>query len=145
MDRAGRVGPGHCYRCYSAAVYQDRFREFALPELQKIPMEEVTLRMKALHLGSLSRFPFPSPPSQLALTAAAHSLISMGALSPPSPSAPVCETERIGDRGRRRAEEKQDEEADITSLGECMARFPVAPRLSKVALSVSYLFSFFLS
>ena len=31
--RAGRTGPGHCYRLYSSAHYNDTFMEYAPPEI----------------------------------------------------------------------------------------------------------------
>lgn len=37
--RAGRTGPGHCYRLYSSAVYEADFEEFAEPELLRMPIE----------------------------------------------------------------------------------------------------------
>ena len=46
--RAGRTGPGHCYRLYSAAAYgkDDLFPEFAEPEIKTIPVEGVVLMLK---------------------------------------------------------------------------------------------------
>ena len=61
--RAGRTGPGHCYRVYSSAVFQDQFQRFSAPEITLVPIEEVVLRMKAMRLGGqLADFPFPTPP-----------------------------------------------------------------------------------
>ncbi len=37
--RAGRTGPGHCYRLYSSAVYERDFEEAARPEIQRTPLE----------------------------------------------------------------------------------------------------------
>ena len=37
--RAGRVGPGHCYRLYSSAVYERDFEEHAQPEILRMPIE----------------------------------------------------------------------------------------------------------
>lgn len=31
--RAGRQGPGHCYRLYSSAVFNDEFEPFSVSEL----------------------------------------------------------------------------------------------------------------
>ena len=31
--RAGRTGPGHCYRLYSSAVFDNQFKKFAQPEV----------------------------------------------------------------------------------------------------------------
>jgi ATP-dependent RNA helicase DHX37/DHR1 len=37
--RAGRTGPGHCYRLFSSAVYETDFEKFAKPELLRMPIE----------------------------------------------------------------------------------------------------------
>lgn len=37
--RAGRTGPGHCYRLYSSAVFNDQFDKFSPPEILTIPIE----------------------------------------------------------------------------------------------------------
>lgn len=33
--RAGRTGPGHCYRLYSSAVFNDEFENFTLPDIMR--------------------------------------------------------------------------------------------------------------
>ena len=43
--RAGRTGPGHCYRLYSSAVYND-FEQFSPPEIVRRPVEDLMLQMK---------------------------------------------------------------------------------------------------
>lgn len=52
--RAGRTGPGHCYRLYSSAVYERDFREFADPELLRMPIEGVVLQLKSMRLQHVS-------------------------------------------------------------------------------------------
>jgi ATP-dependent RNA helicase DHX37/DHR1 len=37
--RAGRTGPGHCYRLYSSAVFERDFPQFSEPEILKYPIE----------------------------------------------------------------------------------------------------------
>lgn len=37
--RAGRIGPGHVYRLYSSAIYEDLFEEYDVPEILSIPAE----------------------------------------------------------------------------------------------------------
>ena len=44
--RAGRVGPGHCYRLYSSAVYNDIFASHAEAEIQRTPIDTTVLQMK---------------------------------------------------------------------------------------------------
>lgn len=42
--RAGRTGPGKCFRMYAAAQY-DGFRPFSLPEIQRVRLESVVLQV----------------------------------------------------------------------------------------------------
>jgi ATP-dependent RNA helicase DHX37/DHR1 len=37
--RAGRTGPGHCYRLYSSAVFDNYFAQFSVPEINRMPIE----------------------------------------------------------------------------------------------------------
>lgn len=52
MGRAGRVSDGICYRLYSDTEYNSMI-EFSLPEIMKIPLNEVCLTTKML-AGNLS-------------------------------------------------------------------------------------------
>lgn len=60
--RAGRVGPGHCYRLYSSAVFGNYFPEFATPEISRVPLDGVILQMKAVGIQNILNFPFPTQP-----------------------------------------------------------------------------------
>ena len=60
--RAGRVGPGHCYRLYSSSVFENIFPQFSAPEMERVPIEGVVLQMKNLGIRNVRAFPFPSPP-----------------------------------------------------------------------------------
>ncbi|CRK87788.1 CLUMA_CG001540, isoform A [Clunio marinus] len=42
--RAGRVAPGHCYRLYSSAVYNDEFVGFSPPEIQEKPIDALSVQ-----------------------------------------------------------------------------------------------------
>ena len=58
--RAGRTGPGHCYRLYSSSLYSRHMDAFALPEVLTRPLEDVVLAMKAMKISNVSSFPFPT-------------------------------------------------------------------------------------
>lgn len=55
--RAGRTGPGYCFRLYSTEDY-DHFLDYAVPEIQRIPLESILLQVKALKLGDPRHFAF---------------------------------------------------------------------------------------
>jgi ATP-dependent RNA helicase DHX37/DHR1 len=58
--RAGRTGPGHCYRLYSSSLYSRHMDPFALPEVLTRPLEDIVLAMKAMKIADISTFPFPT-------------------------------------------------------------------------------------
>ncbi|RKP36801.1 P-loop containing nucleoside triphosphate hydrolase protein, partial [Dimargaris cristalligena] len=106
--RAGRTGPGHCYRLYSSAVFHNEFVQFSEPEITQMSIEGVVLQMKGMLLENVVNFPFPTPPDARALRDAENLLIHLGALDPTS---------------RR-----------ITEVGKLMAAFPVSPRFSRMLI-----------
>lgn len=106
--RAGRVAPGHCYRLYSSAVFNDEFVSFSAPEIQEKPIDGLVLQMKAMGIEKVSNFPFPSPPDRVQLEMAEKRLKLLGAL------------------------ENSQEAAKITKLGTSIASFPVSPRFGKM-------------
>lgn len=65
--RAGRTGPGHCYRLYSSAVYESEFPEFSAPDILRMPVDGLVLQMKAMSIDLVVNFPFPTPPDAHAL------------------------------------------------------------------------------
>ena len=75
--RAGRTGPGHCYRLYSSAVYERDFQEYAVPEILRTPIEGVVLQLSALNVPNIvDKFPFPTPPDRKRLVKAQQVLWS---------------------------------------------------------------------
>ncbi|MGD8570198.1 MAG: ATP-dependent RNA helicase HrpA, partial [Gammaproteobacteria bacterium] len=61
--RCGRVEAGVCIRLYSQEDYETR-PQFADPEIKRVNLASVILRMKALRLGHIEYFPFIDPPDQ---------------------------------------------------------------------------------
>ena len=114
--RCGRTGPGHCYRLYSSAMYNDHFEEQTMPEILKRPIDDLILNMKAMYIERVQKFPFPTAPSQSDMTKAMSTLLCLGALK------------SVGDGIVGPAEEQ------ITDLGKKMALFPVTPRFAKMLL-----------
>ncbi|KAG2509571.1 hypothetical protein BBO99_00008864 [Phytophthora kernoviae] len=107
--RAGRTGPGHCYRLYSSAVYDTEFQKFSSPEILCQPIDDLVLQMKAMGIHNVLQFPFPTPPDRLAVKNALATLVNLGAVSP-------------GD------------DESITGLGRVLVKFPVATRFAKMLL-----------
>ncbi|KDR82679.1 hypothetical protein GALMADRAFT_1347828 [Galerina marginata CBS 339.88] len=114
--RAGRTGPGHCYRLYSSALFEHHFEKFSTPEIQRMPIEGVILQMKSMHIDAVVNFPFPTPPDKVSLQKAEKTLAYLGALKLPS--------QISGGTG-----------SQITDLGRAMALFPLSPRFSRMLVS----------
>eukprot|EP00917_Polyrhabdina_sp_WS-2016_P025707 GHVP01055298.1.p1 GENE.GHVP01055298.1~~GHVP01055298.1.p1 ORF type:complete len:753 (-),score=148.19 GHVP01055298.1:3059-5317(-) len=70
--RAGRTGPGICYRLYSEAIY-DKFEDHAIPELLRGALENSLLQILNFH-NQIKTFPFPDPPKKASLNAALKKL-----------------------------------------------------------------------
>lgn len=58
--RAGRVAPGHCYRLFSSAVFNE-FLKFDKPEILCRPIDDIVLILKNLKMPVVN-FPYPTPP-----------------------------------------------------------------------------------
>ncbi|SGY69292.1 BQ5605_C004g02989 [Microbotryum silenes-dioicae] len=114
--RAGRTGPGHCYRLYSSAVFENFFEAHTKPEILRMPIEGIVLQMKSMNIDSVANFPFPTPPDRHALREAEKTLINLGALE--------------AKEGAKGASSHK-----ITELGRSMSLFPLSPRFSKMIVA----------
>jgi HrpA-like RNA helicase len=52
--RAGRTGPGVCFRFYSEADYNN-FNEFTTPEIKRVPLNSLLLQMIAMGLQNVRK------------------------------------------------------------------------------------------
>ncbi|KAF2028570.1 DEAH-box RNA helicase-like protein [Setomelanomma holmii] len=108
--RAGRTGPGHCYRLYSSAVFERDFDEYAAPEISRTPLEGVVLQLKSMG-APVVNFPFPTPPDRESLQKAENLLSYLGALSV---------------------------DGKVTKLGHELSLYPLNPRFARmVAMGVA--------
>ncbi|KAK8645745.1 hypothetical protein V6N13_119560 [Hibiscus sabdariffa] len=78
--RAGRTGPGKCYRLYTESAYRNEMSPTSIPEIQRINLGTTTLNMKAMGINDLLSFDFMDPPAPQALLSAMEQLYSLGAL-----------------------------------------------------------------
>lgn len=105
--RAGRTGPGKCFRLYTERAYRDEMLTTPVPEIQRTNLSETVLQLKAMGINDLINFDFMDAPPAEALLMALEQLHSLGAL---------------------------DDEGLLTRLGRRMAEFPLEPRLCKVLI-----------
>ncbi|CAI5481585.1 unnamed protein product [Closterium sp. Yama58-4] len=106
--RAGRTGPGKCYRLYTESAYRNEMLPTTVPEIQRTNLGMTTLTLKAMGINDLLAFDFMDPPPPQALISAMEQLYNLGAL---------------------------DEEGLLTKLGRKMAEFPLEPPLSKTLIA----------
>ncbi|XP_050349879.1 probable ATP-dependent RNA helicase DHX34 [Nymphalis io] len=78
--RAGRTGPGVCYRIYSEEQYSD-MEAFSTPEVSRVPLASLLLLMSSLGVNDVRRFPFIDSPREEAIEDALLELKQHGALS----------------------------------------------------------------
>lgn len=72
------------HRLYSSAVYDNDFEEYSQSEIQRKPVDDLLLQMKAMNIDKVVNFPFPTPPDIVQLKSAEKRLTILGALEPPS-------------------------------------------------------------
>ena len=108
MGRAGRTGPGMCYRLYTERQYKDELLPVTVPEIQRTNLANVVLLLKSLGVEDLLSFHFMDPPPQDNLLNSQYQLWILGAL---------------------------DNTGQLTQLGESMVQFPLDPALSKMLIT----------
>ncbi|BGP19693.1 hypothetical protein JCM10213_001871 [Rhodosporidiobolus nylandii] len=106
--RAGRVGPGKCFRLYTKHAYQHELDQDTVPEIQRTNLGTVVLMLKSLGINDLIGFDFLDPPPGDTLIRALDLLYALGAFN---------------DRG------------ELTKMGRRMAEFPMDPAMSKAILA----------
>jgi pre-mRNA-splicing factor ATP-dependent RNA helicase DHX16 len=106
--RAGRMGPGKCFRLYTSWSYQHELDSDNIPEIQRTNLSSIVLMLKSLGINDLIHFDFIDPPPPENLIRALEQLYALGALN---------------------------NDGDLTKLGRKMAEFPVDPCLAKTIIS----------
>ncbi|VDO23239.1 unnamed protein product [Haemonchus placei] len=105
--RAGRTGPGICYRLYSEEQYS-KMEDFTTSEINRVSLQDMALRMISLNLGLDPRtFPFIERPEEEKLNEALNILKFQGVLYP-------------------------DRENQLTALGSTIAKLPVDVAIAKM-------------
>ncbi len=123
--RAGRTGPGHCYRLYSSAVYERQFPKCTAADVETQPLENVILHMLAMGIPSISQFPFPTPPDPHRLRVAESMLRNLGALQSGGQH-----KVNINDVGLKK--QFNEECWKLSPMGHAMALLPIGVRLSRM-------------
>ena len=80
--RAGRVQPGVAYHMFSSHTHNDVLREYELPEMQKVGLEDLILQILVLDMGNPVDFLAQAldPPSALSMRSSLKLLEELGAV-----------------------------------------------------------------
>jgi pre-mRNA-splicing factor ATP-dependent RNA helicase DHX38/PRP16 len=105
--RAGRTGPGYCYRLFTERQFITEMLENQVPEIQRTNLSNVVLLLKSLGISNLLLFDFMDPPPQENIMNSMYQLWVLGAL---------------------------DNKGDLTDLGKNMVEFPLDPPLAKMLI-----------
>lgn len=106
--RAGRVGPGKCFRLYTKQAYLNELDDNTTPEIQRSRLTGVILMLKCLGINDLLDFEFMDPPPTDTIVRAVEQLYALGALN---------------------------NAGELTKVGRQMAEFPTDPMLAKAILA----------
>ncbi|CAL8363622.1 unnamed protein product [Merluccius merluccius] len=102
--RAGRTGPGVCYRLYAESDY-DAFAPYPVPEIHRVALDSLVLQMKSMGVGDPRSFVFIDPPPAASIQTAMTYLREQGAL---------------------------DRHGELTSVGSLLAQLPVDVVIGKM-------------
>ncbi|XP_020797081.1 pre-mRNA-splicing factor ATP-dependent RNA helicase PRP16 isoform X1 [Boleophthalmus pectinirostris] len=105
--RAGRTGPGQCYRLYTQSAYKNEMLTTTIPEIQRTNLANVVLLLKSLGVQDLLLFHFMDPPPEDNMLNSMYQLWILGAL---------------------------DNTGALTPTGRLMVEFPLDPALSKMLI-----------
>ncbi|KAI6050325.1 probable ATP-dependent RNA helicase DHX34 [Marmota monax] len=86
--RAGRTGPGVCFRLYAESDY-DGFAPYPVPEIRRVALDALVLQMKSMGVGDPRTFPFIEPPPPASLETAILYLRDQGALDSSEALTPI--------------------------------------------------------
>ena len=86
--RAGRTVPGTVYRLYPRQFFNKHMSEYDTPEMDRLPLERVVLRVKALGVAMVQATLLEAltPPPRAAVDDAVGKLLALGALKRVWPS-----------------------------------------------------------
>jgi ATP-dependent helicase HrpB len=103
--RAGREGPGRCYRLWTRARHA-LLAEAEVPEIRRVDLAGPLLEVRGLGAGAPDQFPWFEAPAPADLARGESLLVRLGALSAPG--------------------------GTLTPLGDLLRRFPLHPRLGRL-------------
>ncbi|MEW5307872.1 MAG: hypothetical protein WDW36_010244 [Sanguina aurantia] len=108
MGRAGRTGPGTCYRLYTETAYRHEMLTMSVPEIQRTNLANVVLLLKSLKVDDILDFGWMDPPPRDNIINSMYQLWILSAL---------------------------DNTGALTPTGRHMVEFPLDPPMAKMLLA----------
>lgn len=106
--RAGRVGPGRCYRLFTKWSFQNELPDNGVPEILRTNLSSVVLLLLSIGVTDLLNFDFMDPPNHQTLIRCLELLYALGALN---------------------------SKGQLTETGKKMSEFPIDPMFCKCILT----------
>ncbi|KAI9665533.1 MAG: DEAH-box ATP-dependent RNA helicase prp22 [Alyxoria varia] len=106
--RAGRTGPGKCFRLYTERQFKEEMLPSPIPEIQRTNLAHQVLMLNAMGINNILHFNFMSPPDTKTLFSAMKELYDLEAL---------------------------DTDGFLTRLGRRMSDMPMDPPLAKTLIA----------
>jgi len=107
--RAGRTGPGVCFRLYAEKEYAE-FSPYSKPEIERVPLDSLVLQLISMGLPDARKFPFIEPPPPESLENSILVLKEQGAL---------------------------DHKERLTAMGKTLSNIPVDVCIGKILINGS--------
>ncbi|KAL3235687.1 DEAH-box RNA-dependent ATPase PRP2 [Nakaseomyces bracarensis] len=108
--RAGRVGPGKCFRLFTKWTYSNELEMMPKPEILRTNLSQTVLLLLSLGVKDLLNFPLLDKPTIPSLKKSLENLYGLGALN---------------------------SKGQITQLGKIITEFPCEPEFAKVLYSAA--------
>ncbi|CAI5758867.1 unnamed protein product [Candida verbasci] len=106
--RAGRIGPGKCFRLFTKQSFDSEFEMNQQPEIQRTNLVTIILLLLSLGINDLINFEFLDPPNKENIIKTLNLLYSLGALN---------------------------SQGKLTKTGRKMSEFPINPIMTKCILT----------
>lgn len=144
--RAGRVGPGICYRLYTDQYYADLSPQL-LPEIKRCNLDSVILQMISIGIKDVSRFEYLEKPEDSRLASAINNLLALKAIractfvvKDKTAKTPII----ISNNNKRFCRTRDDDNTlslsyELTSIGKKLSAFPLEPAMGRIILVANQL------
>ncbi|KAI4941603.1 hypothetical protein J4E91_010634 [Alternaria rosae] len=106
--RAGRTGPGLCFRLFTKFAFYNELPAQTEPEILRSNLDSLILMLKSMNIHDILNFDFPSKPSSDAMIASLEMLYALAFLN---------------------------SEGQVTKLGRKASELPLDPKLAKALLA----------